>query len=391
MTSKIRGRNVIAGTALAAVVIVAGGTVAQVTSGGPWGGGGVGGGGGFSSALACLIAGGADCSMTGAVEIASGTVGAPGLAFDADADGTGTGLYRIGANNPGLAVNGVLAHSWSTTAITSALPNLVASGAVGAPGLAFSADADGTGTGLYRIGADNIGLAINGVLVESWSSTAITSAQSRLSNGVASDVTTAGSEDYTINPGGTGNAIVKHQDVASVYFYDDSGVAIGTETSNFASYDGGTTAISVSGDHAGLSIKGNGGRGGNLLITSDAVAADSAGIHVQWTGATNDKEAWVISAKAASLTIENRDEDDTAVNFIAWEVFDGKSMRGPTMVASSAPAQPHACDSAHAGAMVYVDDTDDTAISAVCICGTTAADVYDWLVIGTMLVACPFF
>lgn len=40
--------------------------------------------------------------------IPNGTVGAPALALNSDADGTGTGLYRIGANNMGWASNGVL-------------------------------------------------------------------------------------------------------------------------------------------------------------------------------------------------------------------------------------------------------------------------------------------
>lgn len=37
----------------------------------------------------------------------AGTLGAPGIAFSADADGTGTGWYRAAANTPALASNGL--------------------------------------------------------------------------------------------------------------------------------------------------------------------------------------------------------------------------------------------------------------------------------------------
>lgn len=45
--------------------------------------------------------------MTGALRIASGTAAAPGLAFSADADGTGTGVFRSAANVIGFSTNGV--------------------------------------------------------------------------------------------------------------------------------------------------------------------------------------------------------------------------------------------------------------------------------------------
>jgi hypothetical protein len=50
----------------------------------------------------------------------------------------------------------------SDTAATFVPPVGIPAGAVGAPGLAFSADLD---TGLYRIGANNLGVAIGGAKV----------------------------------------------------------------------------------------------------------------------------------------------------------------------------------------------------------------------------------
>lgn len=43
-------------------------------------------------------------------------------------------------------------------------------GSVGSPSLYFSSDADGTGTGIYRVGANSLGFAANGVLVGSYTS-----------------------------------------------------------------------------------------------------------------------------------------------------------------------------------------------------------------------------
>ena len=132
-------------------------------------------------------------AMTAALELADGTVAAPGLSFDTDTD---VGLYRIGANNPGFSVNGVLTQAWSTT--TSTFPRGVTvtqsqadTGAVvatangtatavtgtggstsgagasftgGAPnGQGLGVTGDGTGTGTISIGGDSSGIGVRGI------------------------------------------------------------------------------------------------------------------------------------------------------------------------------------------------------------------------------------
>jgi len=54
-------------------------------------------------------------TMTGALKAASGTVALPGITFGADTD---SGLYRIGANNIGAAVNGAKVLDIATTGLT---------------------------------------------------------------------------------------------------------------------------------------------------------------------------------------------------------------------------------------------------------------------------------
>lgn len=110
-------------------------------------------------------------TITGALKGAAGTVSAPGYSFSADLD---CGMYRIGANNIGLAVNGAKVIDIATTgasvtgnfsasgSVSATGVTALANGTVAAPGLTFASDLD---SGLYRIGANNLGLALNGAKV----------------------------------------------------------------------------------------------------------------------------------------------------------------------------------------------------------------------------------
>lgn len=109
--------------------------------------------------------------MTAPLELANGTVSLPALSFDSDPD---CGLYRIGANNVGVAVNGAKVLDVATTglgvtgaltttgAVTPAGALAAANGAVGTPSVSFASDPD---TGLYRIGVDNLGVSVGGTKV----------------------------------------------------------------------------------------------------------------------------------------------------------------------------------------------------------------------------------
>jgi hypothetical protein len=45
-------------------------------------------------------------TMTGALLVADGTAAAPSIAFASDADGSGTGIFRVGANALGISIGG---------------------------------------------------------------------------------------------------------------------------------------------------------------------------------------------------------------------------------------------------------------------------------------------
>lgn len=103
--------------------------------------------------------------VTGVIKNGDGAVGAASYSFSSD---TNTGIYRIGADNIGVACNGAKVLDVATTglgvtgSITASTIIGSGDGAVGTPAFYFTGD---TNTGIYRIGADNIGVACNGAKV----------------------------------------------------------------------------------------------------------------------------------------------------------------------------------------------------------------------------------
>lgn len=138
--------------------------------------------------------------VVGTALIGNGTVSLPAVSFTADPD---SGMYRIGANNVGVAVNGAKVLDVGTTglAVTGLLSATTtldvtgvatfANGAVGAPGVSFTSDPD---TGIYRIGANNLGVAAAGAKVLDVSATglAVTGLVSATTSVSATTTVTAG-------------------------------------------------------------------------------------------------------------------------------------------------------------------------------------------------------
>jgi hypothetical protein len=94
--------------------------------------------------------------VTGPILSSSGTAAAPGYTFNGD---TNTGIYRIGADQLGVATNGVLRLSLSTTGGTFAFPVDVPLGTAAAPSLTFTGDLN---TGIYSSGADVLDVTTGG-------------------------------------------------------------------------------------------------------------------------------------------------------------------------------------------------------------------------------------
>lgn len=89
---------------------------------------------------------------------ANGSAAAPSISFDSDID---SGFYSIGANLIGVTLNGALVTTFGTSGLFMNGTTLGAGdGVVGAPGLTFTSDLD---TGFYRIASGAIGYTTNGV------------------------------------------------------------------------------------------------------------------------------------------------------------------------------------------------------------------------------------
>ena len=106
--------------------------------------------------------------MTATFKIADGEAAAPGIAFTGD---TNTGLYRIGADNVGLSVGGTKVLDASATAVASAQPVKLPDGTAAAPALTFTSDPN---SGLYSAGADQVGIAVNGVNAATFAASTLT-------------------------------------------------------------------------------------------------------------------------------------------------------------------------------------------------------------------------
>jgi hypothetical protein len=100
--------------------------------------------------------------MLAAIRGIDGTVASPALSFTSE---PGSGLYRIGAGDLGLAVLGVKISEWTSSAFKPTLQTQNINGLVSAPSYSFTSE---TNSGLYRNGASDLRMAIAGVGITSW-------------------------------------------------------------------------------------------------------------------------------------------------------------------------------------------------------------------------------
>lgn len=83
----------------------------------------------------------------------NGTVGAPAYSFASD---TNTGIFLAGADEVRMSNGGTATQIWQTATIFTRIPLNAADGSVALPGYAFENDPD---SGIYRIGANNVGVS----------------------------------------------------------------------------------------------------------------------------------------------------------------------------------------------------------------------------------------
>lgn len=148
-------------------------------------------------------------TMTGAIKGANGTASAPGYSFASDLN---TGMFRVSADVLGLAVGGTSILQVSSTgvsvtgSITSSAQSLYPDGTVLLPQYSFTADPN---SGMYRIGDDNVGVAVNGAKVLDVSTTGLNVVGTILQNGgaLAQAAYATGMINGTIVESHSGNAV----------------------------------------------------------------------------------------------------------------------------------------------------------------------------------------
>ena len=113
-------------------------------------------------------------TYTSILRLINGTKDYPSLAFDDGASNYDTGIYSVGADDIGFTTGGTLRMDISTSAVTSTIPFLATSGTVSAPGYSFSGDSN---TGIYQASLDTIGFSTSTNLRMSISNSSITCAE----------------------------------------------------------------------------------------------------------------------------------------------------------------------------------------------------------------------
>lgn len=96
---------------------------------------------------------------------AAGVVGAPAFCFNGDDD---TGIYRVGANNLGIATGGSVVVDVNLTRMVVTGTVLAGYGTAGGPGLSFGDDSD---TGLFRDAANSCAISAGGAAKVSFDAT----------------------------------------------------------------------------------------------------------------------------------------------------------------------------------------------------------------------------
>ena len=99
-----------------------------------------------------------NANVSGTLAVGNGTAAAPSQTFIND---TNTGIYNVGADQLGITTGGTLRTTFANAAITTTVPVYAANGTAGAPSYTFTSD---TNTGVFATGtADQIAIATGGV------------------------------------------------------------------------------------------------------------------------------------------------------------------------------------------------------------------------------------
>ena len=239
----------------------------------------------------------ADVTSTLPIHAPDGSAAAPALSFS---DETDNGLYRAGADSIGFSVGGTLRTTYGTTGTTYTLPALQAAGTAANPSYTFSADDD---SGMYRIGANNLGFAVNGTLEASVEAgylkanngfkigaTAVTSSAAELNyNDLSGSLgTTEASKVWTTDA--NGNTV--HSEELQATCYLAKSVSLSGTTPTVDCDEGNAFSLSTTGNttftfsYAGVDLTTDDVYGFVLKVTAGGTHTITWPASVDWSGAS---------------------------------------------------------------------------------------------------------
>mgnify|MGYP001616378148 CR=1 FL=1 len=149
-----------------------------------------------------------------------GTVGAPGISFTSDLD---NGLYRIRTNNIGVSAAGAKVLDIGTTGLGVVGVLNTGNGTASLPSLAFTSDLN---SGVYRIGADSIGITSGGSKIVEVRSNGISVTGTLASSGLFSPATAINNSAGTV-----GNPAYSFTGQTDLGFYKASRTQLGVAVS----------------------------------------------------------------------------------------------------------------------------------------------------------------
>lgn len=198
---------------------------------------------GSQTGSANLTFDGTNLTTAGIHFVASGTAAAPTYSFTGDTD---TGVYLSGTNAISLATGGAQRFQISTTAVITLLPIFSSSaGSAAAPVFSFQSDSN---TGLYSVGADQLGITAGGALRLTVSNTALTSTVPIVAPAATTSATslnvphgTAPSAPTNGDFWSTTTGFFGRVNGSTVQFATGSGFVTGSATSGQISYWNGTS------------------------------------------------------------------------------------------------------------------------------------------------------
>jgi len=139
----------------------------------------------------------------------NGSATSPSISFSGDTENN-SGMYLLDQNEVGFSANGVMSFYYNTAKLLSSVPIYIPNGSASAPSLSFAND---TNTGLYSVGADQIGFSTNGTLRATFSTSTLLMATSISMAGnytyLVGNATTDGS--WRMSATASGNCIVEYR------------------------------------------------------------------------------------------------------------------------------------------------------------------------------------